>query len=74
MKNPVFPAIILAERFARLEFLKLRDVRRGPWLAPRLPPHELHLTWVTFRQTWQLGRCRPAELHTPAALRYSNPP
>jgi len=30
MRNPVFPAIILAERFARLEFLQLCDVRRGP--------------------------------------------
>ena len=27
MRNPVFPAVILAERFARLDFLKLADVK-----------------------------------------------
>ncbi|KAK9830984.1 hypothetical protein WJX81_005397 [Elliptochloris bilobata] len=27
MRNPVFPAVILAERFARLDFLKLGDVK-----------------------------------------------
>ncbi len=29
MKNPVFPAVILAERFARLDFLKLANVKCG---------------------------------------------
>ena len=37
MRNPVFPAVILAERFARLDFLKLADVKCAPalhyWLS-----------------------------------------
>jgi len=74
MRNPVFPAIFLAERFARLDFLQLRDVRRGPVLAPRLLPHEPHLPWATCCQGCLLECRRRARFHAPQPRSGAAPP
>lgn len=53
MRNPVFPAVILAERFARLDFLKLADVKCAPalhyWLVNSCTFGSLFALWTVAK-------------------------